>query len=91
MDDLLLTPADAARLMGTRLRDARKRRGWTQAQLAEKSATSVPTVARLERTGQGQLHTFYAICAALGHLRDFEAMLRTPEPRTLEDLRRTRS
>ncbi len=91
MDHLLLTPADAARLIGARIRAARKRRGWTQAELAERSATSVATIARLERTGHGQLRSLYAVCAALGHLRDFESLLAVSAPRTLDELRRSRS
>lgn len=91
MDHLLVTPADASQLLATRLRAARKRRSWTQAELAERSGVSIATIARMEQSGQGQVHSLLAVCAALGHLRDFEALLRPPEPRTLDDLRRSRA
>lgn len=86
--DLLLTIPDATNLLSTRVRDARKRRGWTQAELAERAAVSVATIGRLEDAGTGQLVTFLRVLSALGHLRDVEQLLQPAAPRTLEELRR---
>ena len=86
---LLLTAADAADLVRARVRAARKRRGWTQAELAQHAGVSINTIARLERTGSGQLHTLFAVLAALGHLADVQALLQAPEPKTLDELRRS--
>ena len=90
MDDLLLalTPADIEAALARRLRDARKAKGWTQAELATRSGLSVATVARLEQSGQGQLSSFIRLCAALGHLDDFDAVLEATAPSSLDELRR---
>ena len=92
IDDLLLipTPGDVERTLARRLRDARRARGWTQAELAARSAVSTATVARLERTGQGQIGSLVRICAALQRLSDFDALLKPDPPTTLDDLRARR-
>ena len=87
---LLLTPADVERLRAGRLRDARRARGWTQEELAARSGLGVATVARLERSGQGQLRSFVHLCAALGRLDSLEGVLAEGAPSTLEELRRAK-
>lgn len=93
MDDLYLalTPADVERTLARRLRDARKARGFTQAELAKRSGLALATVARLERTGQGQVSSLTRLCAALGRLDDFDAVLKPAAPTTLDELRRRRA
>jgi transcriptional regulator with XRE-family HTH domain len=90
MHDLLLTltPADVESTLASRLRAARKAKGWTQAELATRSGLSIATVARLEQSGQGQLSSLLLLCAALGRLEDFDGVLKAPAPRSLEELRR---
>ena len=90
MDDLLLlpTPTSVERLLGERVREARRRRGWTQAELAQRAGLGVATVARFEASGQGQVSTLTRLCDALGHLDDLGAVLRAPPPTTLDELRR---
>jgi transcriptional regulator with XRE-family HTH domain len=92
VDDLLLTltPADVEAALARRLRDARRSRGWTQAELAKRSGLSVATVARLEQAGQGQLSSLLHLCGALGRLEDFDAVLKAPAPASLAELRRRR-
>lgn len=90
MNDFLLalTPADVERSLAERLRAARRARGWTQAELARRSGVSVPTIARMERSGQGQLSSLTRLCAALGRLQDFDGLLAAAPPATLDELRR---
>ena len=49
---------------GARLKAARIKRGWTQAQVADKARVSVPVVGRLERDN-GHLKSFEAVIAVL--------------------------
>ncbi len=90
MNDLLLalTPADVEAVLARRLRDARKAKGWTQAELATRSGLSVATVARLEQSGQGQVSSLVRLCAGLGRLDDFDGILKSVAPTTLDELRR---
>lgn len=62
---------------GVRLRTARKKLGWTLAELAERSGVSIPTISRAER---GQLALGYENFAALGHAlgMDMNAMFAEP-------------
>ena len=90
MDDLFLalTPADVERALAARLKAARRGRGWTQAEIARRSGLSLATIARLERSGQGQISSLTRLCAALGRLDDFDALLRPAAPTSLDELRR---
>ena len=47
MIDLFLTPQDLQHTLAQRVRALRKRQGWTQQELAERSGLGVATVARL--------------------------------------------
>jgi transcriptional regulator with XRE-family HTH domain len=62
---------------GVRLRTARKKLGWTLAQLSERSGVSIPTISRAER---GQLALGYENFASLGHAlgMDMNAMFAEP-------------
>lgn len=92
MDFLLIrTPADVQRTLAQRLRRARKARGWTQAELAKRSALSVATVARLERSGHGQVSSLVGLCAAFGRLEDFDEVLKEVAPASLHELRERQS
>ena len=88
IDPLLLAPGDVERLLAQRIRDARRTRGWTQEELAARSGLGIATVARLERSGRGQISSLLLVTAALGRLRDFEALLATDAPTSLDELRR---
>ncbi|MFT5585266.1 MAG: transcriptional regulator with XRE-family HTH domain [Cognaticolwellia sp.] len=86
MIDLLLTPQDLQTRIAGRVRDLRKRQGWTQQELAERSGLGVATVARLERNGQAQFSTILLVSAALGRLDDFQAILEAPAPESMAEL-----
>ena len=88
MIDLFLTPQDLQHTMAKRVRALRKRQGWTQLELAERSGLGVATVARLERSGQAQFSTILQVSAALGRLADFEGLLAAPEPASMAELLR---
>lgn len=87
---LLLTPRDVERTLAARIRAARKGASWTQEELARRAGLSVATIARLERTGQGQIASLTRVGFALGRLDDFEDLFRPAPPATLEALRALR-
>lgn len=87
MDNLLLTPADAERALARRLRAARKRSGFTQAELARRSGLGVATVARFEQSGQGQVASLVRMMTALGRLAELDGILREPGPSSLDEVR----
>ena len=51
---------------GDVIREARKQRGWSQAELSEKSGVSRPTVARVEANNDVTTATIAKIAKALG-------------------------
>ena len=85
---LALTPGDVEGALAHRVRGARKARGWTQAELARRSGLSMATIARLERSGLGQLSSLIRVCAAFDRLDDFDAVLKATAPSSLDELRR---
>ena len=53
--------------LGDRIREIRKRRGWTQPQLAEKAGVYTNGVPRLESGKNVSVSTLVDICWALGY------------------------
>ena len=51
---------------GDTIREARKKRGWSQAELGEKSGVSRPTIARVEANHDVTTATIAKIAQALG-------------------------
>lgn len=51
---------------GDVIREARKKRGWSQAELGEKSNVSRPTIARIEANNDVTTATIAKIAQALG-------------------------
>lgn len=51
---------------GDTIRDARKKHGWSQAELGEKSGVSRPTIARVEANNDVTTATIAKIALALG-------------------------
>lgn len=51
---------------GDVIREARKKRGWSQAELGEKSGVSRPTIARVEANNDVTTATIAKIAQALG-------------------------
>ena len=65
-------PVSLIREIGGRIRDHRLARGWTQAELAERSGVSLSTLKLLEREGKGSLQRLAKIAVVLnldGELR----------------------
>jgi transcriptional regulator with XRE-family HTH domain len=64
---------------GPMLKDARKRAGLTQGELAERLGTTQPAIARLERPGANpRLQTLIDAVEATGHTLEAQLAPRTP-------------
>jgi transcriptional regulator with XRE-family HTH domain len=61
----LRNPSQLLRQIGQRLRDHRKARGWTQAELAERAGLSLSTLKLLEREGRGSLQRLAKVAVIL--------------------------
>ncbi len=80
------TPETLAADLGARLRALRLQRNITLADLAARSGLSAPTLAALERHGQGTLATLAHVLYALGRERELEALACPDPPSTLQDV-----
>lgn len=80
----LRNPIQITKGIGTRIRDHRLARGWTQAELAERSGISLSTLKLLEREGKGSLQRLAKIAVIL----DLDSELRTlfSEPRQYDSI-----
>ncbi|MEP2774741.1 MAG: helix-turn-helix transcriptional regulator [Luteolibacter sp.] len=70
--------------IGERIRDHRLARGWTQAELAERSGVSLSTLKLMEREGKGSLQRLAKIAVIL----DLDGELRNlfSEPQAYESM-----
>ena len=58
--------SDDDRGFGSRIRQAREARGWSQEELATRSAVSRPSIARIERGDDVSTATLGKVASALG-------------------------
>ncbi|GAA5484617.1 helix-turn-helix domain-containing protein [Haloferula sargassicola] len=86
----LRNPNQLVKQIGQRIRAHRKGRGWTQAELAERSGISLSTLKLMEREGKGSLQRLAKVAVILnldGELRELFAA--TPAYATLDDVEAT--
>jgi transcriptional regulator with XRE-family HTH domain len=84
------SPADITLALARRIRDRRLDRGWTQAELAARSAVALDTLKKFEHTGQLSLPRLARLAVALGCSAEIEGLFREPAPQSLDDLTRSR-
>ncbi|MBK1826019.1 helix-turn-helix transcriptional regulator [Haloferula rosea] len=71
-------PNQLIRDIGGRIRSHRLARGWTQAELAERSGVSISTLKLLEREGKGSLQRLAKIAVILGLESDLSELFSSP-------------
>ncbi|MFD4181982.1 helix-turn-helix transcriptional regulator [Rhodococcus sp. NPDC058514] len=59
--------------VGDAVRNARRKRGWSQTQLGEEAGVSRPTIARIERGDDVSVATLAKVIAAVGLTVKIEA------------------
>ena len=69
---ILKTHSELARELADRLRQRRLRRGWTQAEIAERAGLKPPTYVLFERTGQISLLRLLKVLEVLDLLDEFD-------------------
>ncbi|MFD4266871.1 helix-turn-helix domain-containing protein [Rhodococcus sp. NPDC058481] len=66
-------PAMSLASVGDAVRNARRKRGWSQTQLGEEAGVSRPTIARIERGDDVSVATLAKVIAAVGLTVKIEA------------------
>jgi transcriptional regulator with XRE-family HTH domain len=82
----LRTPTAVARLLGERVVELRLTRNWKRETLSQRAGVSMPTLRRLETTGQTSLANLLKVAHALGCLEQFEQLLKPPPARSFAEL-----
>ncbi len=87
----LITVSEAADRLGLFIKNARKAKGYTRAELSAKAGVSVPTLRKLEGTGKTSTDVLLKVLAALGMLDQFMRFLDThkasaPAFRNIDDV-----
>ena len=90
MSFTLYTPAELAAQLAARVRQTRLARGWTQANLADRTGIPLPTYRLFERTGKVSLERLIAVTSALGRAAEWELLLQPQARRSLDEIERTR-
>lgn len=82
----ITTPKDTALRLTSRVRERRRARRWSQADLAERSGVAFATLKLFERTGKISLERLLRIASALDSLADFEDLFAPPPARSLDEI-----
>lgn len=85
MELIMMSPAELAAELGSRIRDERLRQNLTQRTLAARAGVSRLTVTRMEATGGATLTNLLSVVVALRRVDTLEGLLRPPEPQTFDE------
>jgi transcriptional regulator with XRE-family HTH domain len=75
------TPSETSQEIAFRHKEIRKKNGWSQVELAERSGVSLGSLKRFERTGQISLESLLLLANVLNRLEDFDLVFK-PGPST---------
>ena len=80
------TPVQTARDLAARATARRLERGWTRQEAADRAGIAFSTLRLFEQTGQISLDRLLRLIAVVDSLDPFDAILRAPPARSLEEL-----
>lgn len=72
-------PSDILQEIAFRHKGMRKKMGWSQIELAERSGVSLGSLKRFERTGQISLESLLILAHVLNRLEDFDFVFKPKE------------
>lgn len=72
-------PSDVLSEIASKHKLIRKKAGWSQAELAERSGVSLGSLKRFERTGQISLESLLMLAHVLNRLEDFDFVFKPVE------------
>lgn len=84
------TPQELDRALAGRLKNIRKRRGFTQQQLSTRSNVSFGSIKRFEATGQISLLSLTKLAVALGCEDELRSLFSAVPYRSIEEVLRER-
>jgi transcriptional regulator with XRE-family HTH domain len=80
------TPHECAVRLAARMRERRRARRWSQAELAERSGVALATLKLFEHTGKISLERLLRIASSLDALTGFDDLFAPPAARSLDDI-----
>jgi len=80
-------PKELSATLGQRLQQRRLDRAWSREELAKRSGVTAASIKRFESTGQIALERLLSLCFTLGCIEDFNKILLSPEPTTMQELK----
>ena len=85
---LFKQPADIKMELAARMKALRKKRGYSQMELAERSNVSLGSIKRFEQQGEVSLHHLLEIAQILDVLEDFDQLFQPKDDEISEKVRK---
>ena len=85
------TPEEMNRNLAQRLRAIRKRKGWSQQELSDRSNVSFGSIKRFETTGQISLVSLTKLAAALDCIEDLKRLFADVKYNSIEEVIREKT
>ena len=86
MDFLWDTPSDVAKRLADKIKRIRKRKKFTQEELAARSNVSYATLRKFEQTGRISLESFIKLAMELGVIGEINSLFEQPVYSSIEEV-----
>ncbi len=88
MKFILTTPEETSKNLSIRLKELRLLKKWKRSTLAKRSGVTESSLKRFEQTGKVSMKNFLKLIFALGRLDEIDALLISPAPQSLKELKK---